>query len=137
MWLVSVIGLAVLAASVIALVWLLVLYAWLAAVSYGYIMPTSTPWFSRIAWDLVWQGIYDVVTVSITFSIVLDTALRFDRIAGRMAGGTVATTVDQYLHGRGNKPVFMPSNKKAVATAPTPSPDVIPQPVGSVGAVID
>jgi hypothetical protein len=70
-----------------------------------------------------------------TILIVLDTALRFDQIAGRMAGGAVATTVDHWLHGRQNQPVFLPSKKKA-ATKKTGGPQVaVPRPVGSVEIV--
>ena len=75
-----------------------------------------------------------MVTLLFTFLIVLDTALRFDRIAGRMAGGAVASTVDQFLHGRNNAPVFLPDKKPAKATKSEqpPPPDVMPRPVASI-----
>ena len=51
-----------------------------------------------------------------TILIVLDTSLRFDRIAGRMAGGTVATTVDAMVHGTAHKAVFLPDQKSSRKT---------------------
>jgi ABC-type transport system involved in multi-copper enzyme maturation permease subunit len=136
MWLASLVAVAVLAFSIIALIWLMVFAAWITAVSYGYIIPTSSPWIVGISMDTGWQIATDLVTILITFLIVLDTGLRFDQIAGRMAGGAVATTVDQFLHGRQNKPVFLPArNKKAAAKKTSPSIDMAPTPVGSVEAV--
>jgi ABC-type transport system involved in multi-copper enzyme maturation permease subunit len=135
LWLTSIAAVGFLALTVISLVLLIVFAAWLTALSYGYIVPSSTPWSLGIGWDTGWPLTYDLVTVLFTILIVLDTALRFDQIAGRMAGGAVATTVDHWLHGRQNQPVFLPSKKKA-ATKKTGGPQVaVPRPVGSVEIV--
>jgi ABC-type transport system involved in multi-copper enzyme maturation permease subunit len=135
LWLTSIAAVGFLALTVISLVLLIVFAAWLTALSYGYIVPSSTPWSLGIGWDTGWPLTYDLVTVLFTILIVLDTALRFDQIAGRMAGGAVATTVDHWLHGRQNQPVFLPSKKKA-ATKKTGEPQVaVPRPVGSVEIV--
>jgi hypothetical protein len=132
MWLASLVVVAVVAFSIIALIWLTVFAAWLTAVSYGFVIPTSTPWVVGISMEIGWPIVTDLVTLAITFLIVLDTALRFDQIAGRMAGGAVASTVDQFLHGRQNQPVFLPSKKRAPKKPSVPSLEAIGQPVGSV-----
>jgi ABC-type transport system involved in multi-copper enzyme maturation permease subunit len=132
LWLTSLVAVAFLALAVISIVLLIVFAAWLTAVNYGYVVPNSTPWSPGISWEMGWPLTADLVTVFFTILIVLDTALRFDQIAGRMAGGAVATTVDQWLHGRQNQPVFLPSKKKA-KTKKTGAPLAeLPQPVVSV-----
>jgi hypothetical protein len=124
---------AFLAFSVIALVWMAVFATWLYALSYGYIIPTSTPWSLGISFETAWPLTCDLVTVLFTILIVIDAAARFDQIAGRMAGGAVAVRVDEWLHGRQNQPVFMPAKKKAVARNVGPVLEAVAQPVGSVG----
>ncbi len=136
LWLTSLVGVACVAFAVIALVLLIVFAAWLTAISYAYIVPSSTPWSIGISWETGWPLTSDLVTLLITFLIVLDTALRFDQIAGRMAGGAVATSVDHWLHGRQNQPVFLPAKKKRAARKKEPPPEAVPLPVGSVETVI-
>jgi ABC-type transport system involved in multi-copper enzyme maturation permease subunit len=135
LWLASLVGVAILAFSIIALIWMTVFAAWITAVSYAYILPTSTPWSIGIGMDTGWSLATGLVTLLITALIVFDTALRFDQIAGRMAGGAVATTVDQWLHGRQNQPVFLPSKKKAATKKPGKPLAAVPRPVGSVEIV--
>ena len=97
----------------------------------------STPWSVGISFETGWTLATDLVAVVIALLIVLDTGLRFDQIAGRMAGGTVATTVDEFLHGRQNQPVFVPAKTKKTArkTETKPLPETIPHPLGSVDVV--
>ena len=64
--------------------------------------------------ETAWPIASDLVTVLVTALIVLDTSLRFDRIAGRMAGGAVGVGVDSWLHGHAIMPVFLPKKKRAV-----------------------
>lgn len=132
LWLGSIVGVAVIAFSIIALVWLLVVAAWISAISYGFVSPLSAPWSIGIRMETGWALASDFVTVVVTLLIVLDTALRFDQIAGRMAGGAVATKVDQFLHGRQNQPVFIPARKKAAAMKPDLPRDIVSPPVASV-----
>ena len=80
------------------------------------------PWFP-MGFELGWALITNLTTLLFTFLVVLDTSLRFDRIAGRMAGGTVATTVDAMVHGRARQAVFLPDKNvarkpKALVTPP-------------------
>ena len=113
LWIASVVVVAFLAISLIAVVCLIFIAGWMIAVQYGFVLINTAPWFPMTlahAWPLT----VDLVTLSITFFIVLDTSLRFDRIAGRMAGGAVAATVDNWLHASTLQPVFLP-NKRAVA----------------------
>ena len=135
LWLTSLAVVAFLALTLISIVLLTVFAAWLTAISYAYIVPSSTPWSIGIGWDTGWPLTTDLVTLLITFLIVLDTGLRFDQIAGRMAGGAVATSVDLWLHGRQNQPVFLPSKKKAATKKTSPTLVAVPQRVGSVEIV--
>jgi ABC-type transport system involved in multi-copper enzyme maturation permease subunit len=51
-------------------------------------------------WPATRYGIY----VAATLMLVADTGLRFDRIAGRMTAGRVATAVDALIHGKTHDP---------------------------------
>jgi ABC-type transport system involved in multi-copper enzyme maturation permease subunit len=62
-----------------------------------------TGWIGPVlgyTWSLTRYGIY----VAATLMLVADTGLRFDRIAGRMTAGRVATAVDQLIHGKPDDP---------------------------------
>jgi hypothetical protein len=48
-------------------------------------------------------GLYIVLTVL----VVIESRYRFDRIAGRMTGGDVEVTVDQFLHGTPMAPILL------------------------------
>jgi ABC-type transport system involved in multi-copper enzyme maturation permease subunit len=56
-------------------------------------------------WAVTAYGLYVVATLL----LVADTRLRFDRIAGRMTSGRVATAVDRLIHGRPRDPWRSPS----------------------------
>jgi predicted transcriptional regulator len=56
--------------------------------------------FLRYLWPVTTNGLY----LAITLTLIADTRLRFDRIAGRMTGGRVATAVDAVFHGRPRNP---------------------------------
>jgi ABC-type transport system involved in multi-copper enzyme maturation permease subunit len=99
-----------LAISVIALGFLICVAIWMYAVQNGLVMFNSTPWLP-MRFAVAWPLSADIMTVLVTFLIVLDTSLRFDRIAGRMAGGAVGVRVDKWLHGHTLQPVFIPAKK--------------------------
>jgi hypothetical protein len=67
---------------------------------------------------------------------VLDTSLRFDRLSGRMAGGALATSVDQWLRGGSTAPVFLPDAKRAVAKEPEELLEITPEPLRPVDVVV-
>jgi hypothetical protein len=100
-----------LAFSAIALGFLCCIAAWSAAIRY-YLIPLRTPPWFPMSFSTGWALASDLVTLLITVLIVADTALRFDRIAGRMAGGRVAATVDAWLHGRARRPVLLPARQR-------------------------
>jgi len=57
------------------------------------------------AWAVLTYGFYVVATLL----LVADTRLRFDRLAGRMTAGRVATALDTLIHGRPRDPWRGPS----------------------------
>ena len=111
LWIASVAVIAFLAISIIAIVCLIFVAIWMFAVQYGFVTINTAPWFP-MRFSLAWPLSVDLVTVLVTCLVVLDTSLRFDRIAGRMAGGAVATGVDKWLHGHAIQPVFLPDKKQ-------------------------
>ena len=80
--------------------------------SYNLISPRARPWYP-MSFESGWILTTNLTTLAITILIVSDTSLRFDRIAGRMAGGTLATTVDAMVHGTAHEPVFLPDEQRA------------------------
>jgi hypothetical protein len=78
---------------------LLVVLAWWTAVELGWAQWVAAPWAPTAffaAYALIRLGLYVLATAL----IVSEARLRFDRIAGRLAGGAVAVAVDELLHGR-------------------------------------
>jgi ABC-type transport system involved in multi-copper enzyme maturation permease subunit len=69
----------------------------------------------------LWPATNDLIYFAATVFLIGDTALRFDRLAGRMAGGRVATAVDRLIHGKATDPWPPP-------LAPKPEPDVVSYP---------
>ncbi len=114
LWIASAAVVGFLAFSIIAIGCLICIAIWGVAVQYGLVMINSAPWFP-MSFETAWPMAVDVVTIIATALIVLDTSLRFDRIAGRMAGGAVAAGVDNWLHGHALQPVFLPDKKSSVS----------------------
>jgi ABC-type Na+ efflux pump permease subunit len=118
------------AIAIIGVVFLACTSIFLILMSYNLIPANARPWFPmsfKAGWDLT----TNVITVLMTILIVVDTSFRFDRIAGRMAGGTLATTVDAMVHGTAHKPVFLPDEKavkKAKKAHEIPAPDELATP---------
>jgi len=121
LWLAGQVVIAFFALSLIAIVFMFILVSWTVAVQYNLIAQNSPPWFP-MSMSTAWQLTTDLVTLLITILIVADTALRFDRIAGRMAGGAVGTTVEGWLHGGSRRPVLLPGRKRTPAKSPSPAP---------------
>lgn len=72
---------------------------WMYAINAGVITVQNPPWFPmsfRLGMNLVFHGLAAIVTIL----IVIETRLRFDRVAGRMTAGAAALAVDQLLLGR-------------------------------------
>ena len=68
-----------------------------------------------MSWRNGWPLTVDLVTLFFTVLVVVDTSLRFDRIAGRMAGGALATRVDAWVHGDAHLPVLLPDSNAVPA----------------------
>jgi ABC-type transport system involved in multi-copper enzyme maturation permease subunit len=66
-------------------------------------MGAPPPRWLMLFFEYAWT-VRDAIYLGITLLLVLDTRLRFDRIAGRMTGGRVATAVDTLIHGTPHDP---------------------------------
>lgn len=97
-WLGAFIAVGVVAAIAIAVAFLVCNAAWILLAQMGIAPPIATFWTPvpmRIAWPVSRMIVYLLAT----FFIVLDTGLRFDRIAGRMTEGKVALAFDDLIYG--------------------------------------
>jgi len=133
-WLVVQAVVAFLALAIILLVIAICFSIWLSAIRLGLATPNTSPAvFFPMSWSLAWPLCTNIVLFLITILVVADTRLRFDRIAGRMAGGAVASSVDAFLYGHTHRPVFLPTRKKRaeaeVELNASPKADPEPQPV--------
>ena len=135
LWLAAEALVAFLALSIIAMVCLFFITVWMVEVRYGFVMMNSPPWFP-MSFSTAWPLATDLVIVLLTVLIVLDTSLRFDRLSGRMAGGALATSVDQWLRGGSTAPVFLPDAKRAVAKEPDELVEITPEPLRPVDVVV-
>jgi hypothetical protein len=115
-WLVMQVGVAFAALAINLTVIAICLSIWMAAIRLG-IVPANAPptRFFPITWGLGWTISTNIVLFLLTLLVVADTRLRFDRIAGRMAGGGLESRVDAFLYGHDLRPVFLPGRKKKAA----------------------
>jgi ABC-type transport system involved in multi-copper enzyme maturation permease subunit len=140
-WLVAFAGVWVSALLITLLGTLILFLVWLWASAIGLIDPNTTspggvpvPGFLGfggwvpISFNGAWRVISLALYVVATLAVVAETGLRFDRLAGRMAGGSVAVAVDEFLHG---SPIVqvLPS-KPGPASVPSPEPPGAPAPLG-------
>ncbi len=100
------------AIAIIGFVFLACMSIFALLMSYSLIPANARPWFP-MSFQMGWDLTTNLTTLLLTIVLVADTSFRFDRIAGRMAGGTLATTVDAMVHGTTHKPVFLPDEKAA------------------------
>jgi ABC-type Na+ efflux pump permease subunit len=120
----------VVAIAIIGFVFLACVSMFALLTSYHLIPANARPWFP-MSFQMGWDLATNLTTLLLTILIVVDTSFRFDRIAGRMAGGTLATTVDAMVHGTTHKPVFLPDKKAAKKTKKEPevlAPEVVATP---------
>ena len=106
------IAVALVAIGIIGFVFLACTSIFALLMSYGLIPANARPWFP-MSFGMGWELTTNLTMLLLTILIVVDTSFRFDRIAGRMAGGTLATTVDAMVHGTAHQPVFLPDEKAA------------------------
>ncbi len=100
------------AIAIIGFVFLACVSIFMLLMSYNLLPANTRRWFP-MSFQLGWDITTNLTTLLFTILIVVDTSFRFDRIAGRMAGGTLATTVDAMVHGTTHQPVFLPDEKAA------------------------
>jgi ABC-type Na+ efflux pump permease subunit len=92
---------------VTCILFLIGLVGWMTAASLGLVSWSARPWGPWI--PMLFFAANTVIALALyvlaTALIVSEARLRFDRVAGRMAGGKVAVAVDELLHGRPMAPV--------------------------------
>jgi ABC-type Na+ efflux pump permease subunit len=115
--------LACVALAIIMFVMLACTSIYMFLVSYHFISTSARPWYP-MSFETGWVLTTNLTAFLITIFIVVDTSLRFDRIAGRMAGGVLATTVDAMVHGTAHKPVFLPDERPAKKAKARVAPDL-------------
>jgi ABC-type Na+ efflux pump permease subunit len=131
-WLASMVVVPFLAGTILAvagLLYMAFIYStlWLNPSGASAVFPGSFR-FLPVAWPIV----NDVVTALLTILIVVEARLRFDRIAGRMSGGSVEQAVEAMIHGAPSRPVRLdagpdpkrpqPEPGRPVATVSPPAP---------------
>jgi len=134
LWMAAEVLVAFLALSIIAIVCLFFITVWMVEVQYGFVMINSPPWFP-MRFGTAWPLTTDLVMILLTILIVLQTSLRFDRLAGRMAGGATAAAVDQWLRGHSNQPVFLPDATKRAGKKADEKSVLVPELARSVDVV--
>jgi hypothetical protein len=107
MWLVYTAGVAVVALAIISLGMMVCLLAWGILIEFGLIFPSTTPPWFPLSFSMAWFLLSNGLTLLIAGLLVIDTRLRFDRVAGRITGGAVASSVDAWAHGQPGRPVLL------------------------------
>jgi ABC-type transport system involved in multi-copper enzyme maturation permease subunit len=112
-WLVMQVIVAFTALVIIFTVLMVCISIWMTAIRLQLIDPNTRPnVFFPMSFEHGWTLTSNLVLLLITIMVVADTRLRFDRIAGRMAGGAVESRIDAFLYGHDLKPVFLPARSK-------------------------
>jgi ABC-type transport system involved in multi-copper enzyme maturation permease subunit len=107
----NLLALAIAAVICVAVVMLCVI-GWLYAASAGLTTFNTRPWFPmsfRLGQDLLFYGQF----IAAVILVVVETRLRFDRVAGRMTGGATAVAIDHLIHGVPMAPVKLGHTEKA------------------------
>lgn len=104
-WLAAYVAVGLLTALMIATGLMVVNATLLALAQLGYGPPFSGFWAPRTT--LLWPLASDFVYLGVTLTIVADTSLRFDRLAGRMTEGALSVAFEQAVHGRPELPVLI------------------------------
>jgi len=85
-----------------------------------------------MGWGLAWTLGSNIILFLITIMVGADTRLRLDRIAGRIAGGAVESSVDAFLYGHTLQPVFLPSGRAKAKEEAEAKVEPQPQPVAEL-----
>jgi len=103
-WLGALAVIAALSATIVMVSWMIILIAWWTA--------TGDPSLAGLArFPISFQTGFQVVQLALyallATLVVIECRLRFDRIAGRMAGGALEVAVDRAFHGLPTAPVMI------------------------------
>jgi hypothetical protein len=60
---------------------------WTLSIQFALVPLNSRPWFP-LSWPTAWAIATNAITLLAAFVIVVESRLRFDRLAGRMAGSS-------------------------------------------------
>jgi hypothetical protein len=126
-WLGTYIAIGVVTFIVIAVVFLLLNAGWIALAQLGAAPPIATFWAPMPMW-LAWPLAKNAIYLAATLLIVLDTGLRFDRIAGRMTEGRVALAFDDLIYGA-------PATSNPLDAELAEEPEALPEPVAAAEQV--
>ncbi len=94
---------------------------WLATSQIGLTAPTAAvfiPGFFTYGWPIALNLTYLIATIF----IVIDTRIRFDRLAGRMTEGELAVAVDDLIYGRPADEFLQEPNAAAFGAEPRRNP---------------
>ena len=111
LWLGAYVLALVIAWAVCILAILVFVIGWLVAIQMGLATFSTRPWFPmsfRLGRDILLYGQFLVATIL----IIVETRLRFDRVAGRMTGGKAAVAIDHLIHGKPMAPVLLDAEKR-------------------------
>ncbi|MFO0909821.1 MAG: ABC transporter permease subunit, partial [Isosphaeraceae bacterium] len=122
-WLLAYLCVSILAGLVIAVAALLLNLAWILFAQLGLAAPVTTFW-APVPMQIAWPVANDAIYALLTLVVVVDTRLRFDRLAGRMTGGAAAVAFDQFLYGHPEAPIPVPVESDEDRAAPAPQPVV-------------
>ncbi len=118
-WLFSLAVFAAISAMVVGMFFVFIVLAWMLAIQVGLAVWTGGPPMP-IAFETAWAPLFLFLFVINTVLVVLDTRVRFDRIAGRMTEGRFATAMDRMIHGTQMAPVRLEPDKTRRIIAPVP-----------------
>ncbi len=122
------------ALAILCLGYLTLMAFMLTLIQLGFVSPQTIPLFgfAPVRLSTAWIVSTNAVTLLIALLLILDTRLRFDRIAGRITGGAVEATVDAWIHGEPGRPVLMDRHSSKPLEQASISADTMqaPEPVG-------
>ena len=116
-WLVALGVIAALSATTVMVAWMAILVAWWTATGDATFAGPGLAWFP-ITFQAGFQVVQLALYALLATLVVIECRLRFDRIAGRMAGGALEVAVDRAFHGLPTAPVMIdPTAAERAASA--------------------
>ncbi|MEJ7639817.1 MAG: hypothetical protein WKF75_18060, partial [Singulisphaera sp.] len=97
---------AALSATSVMVAWMVILVAWWTATGDASFAGPGITWLP-ISFQACFQVVQLALYALLATLVVIECRLRFDRIAGRMAGGALEVAVDRAFHGLPTAPVMI------------------------------